>query len=373
MSTIALALCCLQATAPRPLPIQGPGMGADSQSTPSPLTALTQPKIPELTPDQKAERMVSRLTSLEARIAQLRKVAGDTSDPNAGPAVAPPPATLEGIRDALNDLARELYRKGRPLELRTTADEVSEHLKARRPSLESFAPAPDAKTARPNVAPANTTPVPPAPVAAYPDADPSRVDEIVVSVAGSPIRRGEVESAIALRMRRIPGGSRTTAARLVLGQSLVPIAALRGTRAKEVDALLARAKALREEITSGKRTCEEVARAESTDKLGKAFGGLLDGVGPALFSDAELAALEKLKPGEISEPFLDANGVTILQLLEETKPDAGGAPVAPSTPIIKARRIRLGLDPGAEKTAEMEIPNASFEPFLPAAQPRKKK
>ncbi|HKE00993.1 MAG TPA: peptidylprolyl isomerase [Planctomycetota bacterium] len=376
MSTIAvLAVLWLQAQAP--MPGQGP-LTPEGQTAPSPLSALTQPKIPELTPEQKAERLMARLTSLEARIAALRKVAGASDDPG-GASPEAPPATLEGIRDALNDIARDLHRKGRPLELRAVASDAAARFKSRVPPDDAFTPAPETKSVAippPSMMP--TTPTAATTTAvSIPDIDTARAGDVICRVDGKDIRRGDLEAAVALRMRRLPGGNRTSAARLALGQSLVPIAALKSRRGPEVDALLARAKGLREEIVSGKRTFDACARAEATDKMGRAFGGLLDGVAPSMFSDADLAVLDKLKPGDVSEPFVDGNCVTLLQLIQEkagVEPAAAVAGVTPpASPTIQARRLRLGLAPGAEKSAELEIADAAYDAVMPGGYPRKAK
>jgi peptidyl-prolyl cis-trans isomerase SurA len=95
---------------------------------------------------------------------------------------------------------------------------------------------------------------------------------------------------------------------------------IRPTEVLSNDEARARLKAIQQRIKNGEDFAS-LARASSDDKASAAEGGSLDWVSPGTMVPAFEEEMNKLKPGEISEPFLTQFGWHIVQVLSRRNHD----------------------------------------------------
>ena len=139
----------------------------------------------------------------------------------------------------------------------------------------------------------------------------------------------------------------------------------------QLAAALQKAKDIREQIVSGKLTFEDAVKNYSEDPRAKLTAGLVDGAMASFLNESEHVAISKLKPGEISQPFLFGSSVEIVRL-EKIE-----AAVNPSQTKLFYRVIQIGLDlgiPAPEKTSKIrslvlssriDVLDPEFELFIP--------
>ncbi|MFN0204890.1 MAG: peptidylprolyl isomerase [Planctomycetota bacterium] len=320
----------------------------------------TAPPRPTLSPEELASRFAESLTGLAGRVNSLRRLA-NLGDPS-GEAPKPPAGTIDAIRRILGDITREIHLRAHPIELKvagSTAESLASPA-ARSIPAASIKTAPEMKrTAITNVN-ITTTQGP-----GYPAIDASKADQIVYRVGGVEIRRGEIDNIVLALAKFQPETNLEFHGAKAVRGGVLPRALRKSSLPEGADAIVQKAKSLRDEIASGKRTFEDAARELSDDPSTKPFGGLCDGWKPSLLQPLELAVMASMKPGEISEPFMMTSGMEFIQLIE-IKQNAA----KPSDSEIRMRRIILSFNlpnniATLTKAANVEVLVNEFEHLLP--------
>ena len=106
----------------------------------------------------------------------------------------------------------------------------------------------------------------------------------------------------------------------IVKQTLARHILIRQTEVLSRDEARSRLKAIQQRIKNGDDFAS-LARASSDDKASAAEGGSLDWVSPGTMVPAFEEEMNKLKPGEISEPFLTRFGWHIVQVLSRRNHD----------------------------------------------------
>lgn len=366
---LAAAVALIQT--PFPVPQGPPAPGVEpvpGAVNPNAASALPPPPSPEVM----AERIAIQATGLGVRIQSLRRIAGLGPGVDAASVAAPESRpSLDTLRALLGEVSRELQVRAHALEVKSASETASSLLQHRSIDLTGFRPAPDRKEA-----PAGARPDAEGPV--LPAADPSRASDVVFRVGSIPITRGDIDEMVSLVHPVMGEASREQVATAVLRRTLVQSAVLRNAFPAQVADALARAKQIRDDVKSGKSSFEEAVKQKSEETAVKTFGGLVDGATPAVLSDFELRALARLKPGELSEPFLSHASVEVVELLEVHPSD-----LSPLQTTYKFRRLVLGVDmgvPASERFSKLgqlvlstpvDVVDAAYESFLPPNVQRK--
>lgn len=325
------------------------------------------PPAPKMSQEEIAARLAEQLTGLAGRVQSLRRLANAGSNVSEPDPKSIPAATIEGVRRALGEISAEVQRRARGIELKVAANTA---LRLAEPDSRKLTlstgvkPAPEPPRAAPGTAAAAQQLQ--APTSHLPEFDPAKAELVVYKINGIPVTRGEIEELTAPLLKWTPELGKDTLAQRAISSAIIPLAVRKAKQANEIAPILAKAKALRADIVAGRRTFEDAAKELSEDPSTKPFGGLLDGWRPGLLLPFELAALAKLKPGDVSEPFLTASAVEILQLIEVTE---NTARMSDST--LKLRRIMFTIGGGASellslvKQAQVEVIDQRYDEMLP--------
>jgi hypothetical protein len=351
----------VQGGAPKPGPIQ-PGLtGAQPDGT---KPASAPAPIP-LTPEQIQDRLAVQLTGLATRVQALRKLGNITAaPPNSGKVGldANGKPTLEWLRTIVGEIAREVLRRGQAIEVPAAAQTAERLLAIRTIPKKGFIAAPESKlTAEP--------PRPEGPV--LPADNPELASEVIYRVGAAPITRGELYAMLTALKPYSPESTAEQIAKTSISRALIPSAVVAANFPSQLAAALQKAKDIREQIVSGKLTFEDAVKNYSEDPRAKLTAGLVDGAMASFLNESEHVAISKLKPGEISQPFLFGSSVEIVRL-EKIE-----AAVNPSQTKLFYRVIQIGLDlgiPAPEKTSKIrslvlssriDVLDPEFELFIP--------
>jgi hypothetical protein len=345
-----------QIPVPQNQPVQ-PGLANPGEVKPASAPAMPPP----LTPEQIADRLSLQITGLANRIQTLKKYANVTTSVDASTIPAPESRpSLDALRNMAGEVSREMQVRAHAIEARIASGAADGLLKSREAPHGGFKPAPDAivKEAPPGAAP----------VIALPALDPTKAGEIIYKLGKATITRGELETMVEALRPYMPEATMEQVASAVIRRSLIPLAVARDSFPEEIMVAFKKAKTLREEVVEKKLTFEESVKKNSEEKVAKAFGGLMDGATAMILTDFEHAAISKLKPGEVSEPFMTSVSVEIVELIEKTP-----GPTMPQT-TFKFRRLVLGVDMGPDReatlvnkqlTANVIVLDPRYETFLP--------
>lgn len=96
----------------------------------------------------------------------------------------------------------------------------------------------------------------------------------------------------------------------------------------------------------------ELAERHSDDGTTAELGGDMGWIDPAVMHPTFAAALARLEPGQVSEPFLTPFGWHVVRLENRSEEDG--------EPRVRARQILLGIEPGAEERQRARAAAQSF-------------
>lgn len=357
LSIAGLATASTQAPQDPVAPANPPGV----QQLPGPDPNAVPASRPAMPPEEIAARFADQITGLAGRAMALRKLAG-LGNPQGEP-TSRPQANLDDIRRFLGMISKEIHLRAHPIELRvasTTAVKLAE-TSARAIPPTTVKPAPELKRpVAPNVTGDTVT-------SRMPPMDPTKATDVVFKVGSIEITRGELESHVQTMAHFIPEWTADVHCERLLRSAIIPLALRRANLPANANEVMQKAKTLRDEIAAGKRDFEATARELSDDPSTKPTGGLCDGWKPQAITAFELATVAKLKPGEISEPFIITTGVEFIQLIELQQ-----NPSKMSDSSIKMRRLVLSFKLENDlasllKNANIEVYDPAYEPFLPGA------
>jgi hypothetical protein len=335
------------------------------------VNTASQPAMPPPpTTEQILERLALQVTGLSARIQSLRKTVG--SGPAVDAASVPAPESrpsVDTLRTMVGEVSRELQMRAHAIEVKPSAETASRMLRDRTISLAGFKPAPETKAVPGGPGVNGGGP-------ALPAFDKKKAAEVIFNVGATPITRGELEELVGIIRPFVPEATPEQVASMILRRTLIQSAVLRNAFPEQVAAAVMKAKQIHADVAAGKLGFEDAVKQHSEETAVKTFGGLIDGANAGNVSDFEHRAMAKMKPGEISEPFVANATVEILQLLE-VKPAA-----TPPQTTYKYRRLVLGVDmgvPASERfskiaqlvmTTAVTVVNPAYEPFLPPSVQR---
>lgn len=147
---------------------------------------------------------------------------------------------------------------------------------------------------------------------------PTFITSVVPNMAKNKIE-GPLRSASGFHIIKLYD-KRSNKQKHIVRQSLARHILIRPTEVLSNDEARARLKAIQQRIKNGEDFAS-LARASSDDKASAAEGGSLDWVSPGTMVPAFEEEMNKLKPGEISEPFLTQFGWHIVQVLSRRNHD----------------------------------------------------